>query len=383
MVVLVKRSVAVLSLLLACYRFERGKEPMARSLTVREQVHLLLTRAGAPPTRAELDAAEQRGFEATLAFLLAPEQADERALAARLAALAGSLAPADDSDVSPLQRLLYLQLAYGAQSLLYKMALFLHGHLVVSAGNVDRAYFRMQSWQTLLTSHALGDFRDLLKQLGRNPAMMQFLDIDGNTAAGPNQNYARELWELFTLGRGQYTQADIEQSSRCFTGWSLPSDGSSDIPQFSPDDFDATSKTIFGHSDAYNDFGVVDLTLDVKGDMVARYLARKLFWFFGVSAPEDAAIAAAAQAFQQNNFSLRELAHAVLSSPAFLASAGTHIKSPLELLTGVIRALGIQTDASFAPNVGAGMGQDVFNYPNVSGVVGDRPPRPGLARRPW
>lgn len=343
---------------------------MSPILTVRQQVHVLLSRAGVPPSQAELDTAEQAGIDATLARLLVPESTDDRALDALLASLDSSLKPKDKSDYSPLARTFYLQLAYSTHPLLYKMALFLHGHLVVSAQKVD-SYHRLKSWQNLLTSHALDDFRDLLKQLGRSAAMMVFLDLDGNTAAAPNQNYAREFWELFTLGHGNYTQADIEQSARCFTGRYLPDD-QTDTPVFSRDDHDNTPKGIFGQTANYDDFGVVDLTLDAKGDVVGHYLARKLFWFFGVSNPDDHSVAAASQAFRQSNFSLRELAHAILSSQAFYTSAGTHVKSPVELFAGVIRALGIKTDASFVPNVSLNVNQDLFDYPNVSGVVGDR-----------
>lgn len=344
---------------------------MSVLLTTRQQVHLLLKRAGIGASLAELNAAEQAGVDATLAQLLAPESVDDSALDGLLNSLADNLKPAYMDDYGPLARTFYLRLAASVRPLLYKMALFLHGHLVVSAQGVGSTHL-LQGWQDLLTAYALGDFRELLKRLGRNPAMMIFLSLDGNSTPAPNQNYARELWELFTLGRGNYTQADIEQSARCFTGWSVPDDQTSDTPVFNSDAHDNGFKVIFGKTGNYDDYGVVDLTLNEKGEVVGRYLARKLFWFLGVGDPGEAAVEDAGRVFQQSNFDLRELARAILSSPAFYASAGTHIKSPVELFTGVIRALGIKTDASFVSNVSVSVNQDLFNYPNVSGVAGDR-----------
>ncbi|MBA3710742.1 MAG: DUF1800 family protein, partial [Planctomycetes bacterium] len=267
------------------------------------------------------------------------------------------------------------ELITGAHPLLERMALFWSNHFVTNGGDV----FQPQSiWHYLATlrGNALGNFRDLLHAIARDAAMVAFLDSNSNVKGKPNENFARELLELFTLGEGRgYTETDVIEVARCFTGWGLSTRG---LFEFHPTKHDDTPKTMLGAviSNA-PDQGMKDgddvLDRILAQPRTAVFICEKLWDEFIGGVRDTAIIDAWAGIFRSGGYEIRPLVAAILTSPAFTAasSRGAMVRSPVELHAGLWRSLELEPEDYGGLHWVAGQeDQALLNPPNVKGWVG-------------
>ena len=249
-----------------------------------------------------------------------------------------------------------------------RMTLFWHNHFVSSQQKVRLARL-MYLQNATFRANALGSFRTLLHAAAREPAMVVYLDSVRNRKGAPNENFAREVMELFTLGEGRYTEQDVKEAARAFTGWSIerPSGAFVDRPRLHDD----ADKTVFGHRGRYDGDDVLDLIL--ARPETARFIVGKLWREFVSPDPDAAAVTRIAADFQRADYDLKVALRALLLEPAFWAAEhrGTLVKSPVELVVGTLHTLGVQPDnaAAFA-TASAGMSQVLFAPPNVKGWPG-------------
>ena len=287
-------------------------------------------------------------------------------------ALLDAMAARVGSDATParLQGLWLYRMILTARPLRERMTLFWHNHFATSLAKVENPAL-MQRQNDLLRSHALGDFRAMLEAVGKDPAMLVWLDSTANRKAKPNENYAREVMELFTLGRGRYTEKDIQEAARAFTGWFVVRDRFSELPA----QHDDGVKTIFGKTGRFKGDDIPSLLLDQPA--CAEFLCAKLFRQFvsEVDAPSPALLAPLARMFRNNRFDITAPLRMILASNLFFDESRRRrrVKSPVELSVGTIRALEIlkPTVSSEALADACGrMGQTLYAPPSVAGWDG-------------
>ncbi len=249
-----------------------------------------------------------------------------------------------------------------------KLTLFWHGHFASDYRTVERpeAMYRQNE---LFRRHAAGNFGRLLHGVVRDPAMLRYLDNHRNVAGRPNENLARELMELFTMGEGNgYTERDIAEGARALTGYSFQREDVSFV--FLPRLHDRNSKTIFGQTGRWDGDQFADLIL--KQPATARFIARKLFVYFVHDQPSEEMIDALASQLREHDYDLKPLLKTLFTSAEFYSSAarGRQIKSPAELVIGTVRTLQINAEPNALLQAMRGMGQELFNPPNVRGWEG-------------
>jgi len=247
-----------------------------------------------------------------------------------------------------------------------KMTLFWHGHFTSGAREVKNSTWMWEQNQFLRT-HALGKFRDLLAGITRDPAMMRYLDAAGNRREQPNENYARELMELFTLGEGQYTEQDVKEAARALTGFRLGPDGAVFVPRIHDDG----EKTFLGRTGRFDADDILNILLEQPA--AGRHLARKLLVFFVEPEPQDELIEAVAEVLRRSSYDFRETMRVLLASEAFYSPRAMHalIKSPVELVVGTVRMLEARPADLYGMAFACqAMGQELFQPPNVKGWDG-------------
>lgn len=246
-----------------------------------------------------------------------------------------------------------------------KMTLFWHNHFVSGQDKVKLASL-MYRQNTLLRREALGNFATLLHDIAKDPAMMRYLDTASNRAGQPNENFAREVMELFTLGEGHYQEQDIREAARAFTGWGLDLRDGRFVNR--PRLHDSDSKTVLGHSGRLDGDDVLDILL--KQPETSRFVTRKLWRYLVSPTPDEARITPLASRFAAN-YEIKPLVRALLLTPNFWQSAGQQVKSPVELTVGTLRSFEVPVaDWRVVAMQTRAMGQDVFNPPNVRGWPG-------------
>jgi uncharacterized protein (DUF1800 family) len=330
---------------------------------VRRDLRHLYRRAGFGASPTELEAAVQAGYDRTLEQLLHPERVDDD-VEARLAALEIDQSRIPGMRVGWLTRMLLTR-----RPLLEKMVLFWHGHLTSSAAKAGgmRAPDYLGRQLALFREHALGDWRALLRAISRDPAMLIYLDNRLNREGAPNENYARELMELFTLGVGNYTERDVTEAARAFTGWTIDREGNFVINRRQHDD---GLKTVLGRTGPWDGDNVIDILLDQPA--AASFLARKLFQFFVYDDPEPSVVERLGAEFRRSGYNLRTLVGAILRSPELRSPRAYHarIKSPVEFVVGSLKLLGAERVPDYVPGALRLMGQDLLNPPTVKGWDG-------------
>jgi uncharacterized protein (DUF1800 family) len=249
-----------------------------------------------------------------------------------------------------------------------KMTLFWHNHFVSSQQKVRQPQYLYRQ-NLLLREHALGNFGAFLHAIARDPAMVIYLDSASNRKAQPNENFAREVMELFTLGEGNYAERDIKEVARAFTGWSI--DGEKGEFVFRKALHDDGAKTVLGQSGEFDGDAVLDILL--AQPQTAEFIVRKL-WLEFVSPTVDAAeVRRIAGVFRDSRYDIRAALRALLTSDAFYAPQyrATLVKSPVDLVVGTLRQFQFTTGdvAPFALVV-AQLGQNLFSPPNVKGWPG-------------
>lgn len=248
-----------------------------------------------------------------------------------------------------------------------KMAFFWHGHFACRDINI----FFQQLMLHEIRTNSLGNFGDLLKGVSKSASMLGFLNNQQNRKMHPNENFAREVMELFTLGRGNYTENDIKEAARAFTGWGFNLKGEF---VFRKNQHDTDSKTIFGKTGNFDGDDVLDMLLQNK--QTARYITAKLYRFLvNENTPDEAKINMLADRFYQNNYEILPLLQDIFTSDWFYneKNIGSKIKSPIELMAGMRRILPMELDN---PQVQLlfqkVLGQILFYPPNVAGWPGGR-----------
>jgi uncharacterized protein (DUF1800 family) len=245
-----------------------------------------------------------------------------------------------------------------------RMVLFWHNHFPSSQQKVVDSQMLWQQHQ-VMRQHVLGDFKFMLKGVVQSPAMIEYLDASQNRAQAPNENLARELMELFTLGEGNYTEADVKQAAKALTGWGL--NRATNGFQINSLQHDSSAKTVLGLG---LDSGDNLLVLLLSQPQTAQWITQKLWKEFISPTPDVARVNALARKFYVNGYDVAALMAALLAEPALLADANqaSLVKSPVELIVGTVRRFGIAV-----PNERAllqplnAMGQVLFSHPSVKG----------------
>ena len=258
------------------------------------------------------------------------------------------------------------QMATSPAQLREKMTFFWHGHFACRVRRPDAALHLNNTIRQL----ALGKFGDLLLAVSKEPAMLQFLNNQQNRKQRPNENFAREVMELFTMGRGNYSEKDVKEAARAFTGWGYNARGEF---VFRENQHDEGSKTFLGRTGNFNGEQVLSIILEQP--RTAEFIVTKMYRFFVNDTPNPAHIQQLAQAFFKSNYDIGALVEQMFSADWFYAAAnvGTRIKSPIELLAGIKRTMGLQlmNDRPLVVFQKA-LGQTLFEPPNVAGWPGGR-----------
>ncbi len=236
----------------------------------------------------------------------------------------------------------YRELLRTRSPLLERMTLFWHNHFTSSLQKVKWPPFLYQQ-NVLFRIHALGSFRTLLHAVAKNPAMLLYLDTQTNHREHPNENFARELFELFTLREGHYSESDIKQAARAFTGWHL--DFRTGAFRVEQRKHDHGQKTVFGKSGFFEGDDILSLTLEQP--QVARHLVGKLWREFISDEPDSVEVDRLAGSFRQKNYDIASLLSELFLTPHFWASEnrGCLIKSPVELMVGTARLFNLAIEA--------------------------------------
>ena len=344
----------------------------------------LLRRAGFGPTRAEIDRAVAQGYEATVEELLHPEAQPDleiEDLIRRYHTDQNSLMLLESSQGYWLYRIINSR-----RPLEEKMALFWHGLFATAYGKLNHAKAVVNQTHTF-RRHGLGKFANILLELSRDPAMIFWLDNKDNHKDAPNENYGRELLELFSMGIGNYSEDDVKAAARSFTGWTIDNTEYMSIRasrdsfwpygridwqfRYRDDDHDHTEKTFLGYTGAFNGEDVIDII--VRQPATAHYIAGKLYNFFVSDQPDEEAIGILADEFTRTEGDIRAVMRCLFRSDFFADPSArlARVKSPAELVGGSARLAGSHrtpewTICNLALDVNF-MGQEILNPPTVEG----------------
>ena len=331
--------------------------------TRRDAAHLLW-RAQCGANEAEITQAAGDGLEKTLDRLLSPP-AEEASFTETAALLRQTASDADD--INQLKTWWLYRMTAGPAPLAEKMSLFWHNLFATSNVKVRSAKL-IAAQNDLIRTHALGDFKALLAGMARDVAMLVWLDGNANRVRSPNENFAREVMELFTLGVGNYAEADIKEAARAFTGWHVRSEQF----WFNRLQHDTGTKKVFGESGNFDGDDVLRLCL--KQEACPRFLAVRLLKEFVMPAPDEATVTAVARSIRAHDFRMTPVLREVLGSQLFFSSAARHslIKSPVQFVLGTYRALGVRPNLKTTAQIIAALGQDLFQPPTVKGWEGGR-----------
>jgi uncharacterized protein (DUF1800 family) len=247
-----------------------------------------------------------------------------------------------------------------------KMAFFWHGHFACRNLNV----FYQQGLLDVIRRNSLGNFGTLLKEVSRSAAMLNFLNNQQNRKDHPNENFAREVMELFTLGRGHYTENDIKDAARAFTGWGANLQGEFVFRKFQ---HDFGTKTVLGRTGNFDGGEVLDILLEEK--QTAKYISQKVYRFFVNEELDKDRSEWLADRFYKNGYDISKLLEDIFTSDWFYEekNIGSRIKSPVELLVGIQRMLPMKLDNEEVLMVlQRVLGQLLFYPPNVAGWPGGK-----------
>ncbi|MFY7891425.1 MAG: DUF1800 domain-containing protein [Pirellula sp.] len=253
--------------------------------------------------------------------------------------------------------------------LIEKITLFWHGHFATGADKVNDIELMVQQ-NKLLREHALGDFRKMVHEVSKDPAMLLYLDSASNRKTHPNENYARELMELFCLGEGNYTEQDVQQLARCFTGWEIRRKSF----RFNPYQHDSGLKKLLDRQGIESGEEAIDTVLAHRS--MPTFIAGKLVRFFVCDEPNPTAefLEPLAEVFRKSDFTIEPLVRTILSSKLMLSdwSVGKKVRSPIDFMVESIRSLQVTTNLDRLAKGLDGIGQALFNPPNVKGWDGGR-----------
>jgi hypothetical protein len=245
-----------------------------------------------------------------------------------------------------------------------KMALFWHGHFATSEEKV-RDYRKLLGQNQLFREQGTGNFRDLLISVSQDPAMLSFLDAGVNVKGSPNENFAREIMELFTMGVGNYTENDIREAARAFTGWNYV-----DLNfVITPGKHDDTSKVVFKHKGNFDGVEVIDIIL--AQPVTSDYIAAKIYRYFVNENISEGMKSRLGNLLRKNNYEISPLLYTIFMSKDFYspASVATRMKPPVELVISTYKKMGL-TEVPGVPDFNAvteSLGQKLLFPPTVAG----------------
>ncbi|MXX92973.1 MAG: DUF1800 domain-containing protein [Chloroflexi bacterium] len=339
----------------------------------------LLRRAGFGATRDQIDEYVAKGYDETVEELLHPEysEPEDQDLLDRY-----FIASVEARSVGHADPQWAWRMATTTKHLEEKIALFWHGLLAVGGIKLDHG-MEMLTEIDLFRRYGLGKFRDILLEISRNPGMMYWLDNQNSHKGAPNENYGRELLELFSMGidemgEGAYTEDDVKAAARAFTGWAskptMPPFFLGPFPmefQFDPNDHDDGEKEFLGEVGNWNGEDIVEIT--VRQRATAEFISRRLYQFFVADEADEDEVQRLADVFEENDGEIRAVLRAIFKSDHFKSEAIRYrkVKSPTELVFGVARL----TDRFDLPDMDASqlasqtmfMGQFLLNPPSVEG----------------
>lgn len=247
-----------------------------------------------------------------------------------------------------------------------KMAFFWHGHFASRNRNIFYNQLLLNSFR----QHALSDFGTLLKEVSHSASMLYFLNNQQNRKGRPNENFAREVMELFTMGRGNYTEKDIKEAARAFTGWTAERSGEFTFRENFHDD---GRKTILGKTGNFSGDDVLNIILGNK--QTAKFITQKIYSFFVNDTVDNEIVDQLSEKFYNSNYNISQLMETIFTSDWFYNSKniGVRIKSPIELLVGIQRMIPMKLDNDGALlNMQKILGQQLLYPPNVAGWPGGK-----------
>src|SRR5256884_2051287 len=353
----------------------------------------LLTRAGFGGTPAEIEAGYGKGLEATIHDLVdasddfanaqPPAWAHPRKIGKiRMEMRSKKISPKERKErkrefhdmegenILDLRRWWLEQMLTSPAPLVEKMTLFWHGHFATSVQKVRDGYWMWLQNDTL-RRNALGNFATLTKKISRDPAMMIYLDLQKSQKEHPNENWARELMELFTVGIGNYSEQDIRESARAFTGYRI--DMTTQQFRFAPMQQDRRPKNFMDRTGALNGDEIIDIL--VNKPACAQFIGRKLWRFFVEDEPSPQMVDAIASSIRAHNYEMRPVLREIFSSAEFYSDRvmRTQIKSPIQYLIQTSKLLETQLPSPIvAQNAMRQMDQILFAPPNVKGWDGGK-----------
>lgn len=269
-------------------------------------------------------------------------------------------------DIASLNIRWLQEMAESPAQLREKMALFWHGHFATRTVNI----IYDQALLNTIRENALGNFRDLLIKVSKSASMIQFLNTNQNRKDHPNENFARELMELFTIGRGHYTETDIRESARAFTGWGMNLQGEY---VFRPRQHDDGIKTFFSKTGNFSGEDILDILLEQK--QTAVFLTRKIYRYFVNEAVDEERVDELSTVFFKSGYDISLLLENIFTAPWFYApeNIGIQIKSPVLWLVGMRRQLPMEIQNPLIQlALERLLGQVLFAPPNVAGWPGGK-----------
>jgi uncharacterized protein (DUF1800 family) len=258
------------------------------------------------------------------------------------------------------------EMVNGANPLREKLALFWHGHFACRDVNI---FFQQKLLQEIRTN-ALSSFKDLLFAVSKSASMLSFLNNQQNKKQHPNENFAREVMELFTLGRGNYTEQDVKEAARAFTGWGFNIAGEFQFRSFQHDN---GSKTFLGKTGNFDGDDILNILLEQK--QTATYITQKIYKYFVNEKINDEIVKNLSKKFYQSNYNISSLLENIFTSNWFYdeKNIGTKIKSPIELLVGIRKTLPMELEnPEIQLLLQKALGQVLFYPPNVAGWPGGK-----------
>ena len=341
------------------------------------QIAHLLRRAGFGPSDADIGDYLDAGVSGAIDRLLSYSSIQDD-LDSRLSAMSFNFNTAQD-----VVRWWTLRMIYSKRPLEEKMTLFWHGVLTSALSKVGgkRGYPLLIQQNKLLRGKAMGKFDDLVRAVSTDPAMLIWLDGRTNTGTKPNENYSRELMELFTMGIGNYTQDDVHQGALALSGWTINPHTGQGV--FVPRRHFNDTVTFLGQTGRMGLDDVVKLVC--AHPATGKHIAWRMWSFFVYENPSDGDLRPLVDAYYHNDHNIGAMVTAMLKSPQFFSGTAyrARVKSPVELVVGAIRGLGIETDGAGLAPVMNSMGQLPFDPPNVSGWDGDKVSGVWLSTQAW
>jgi len=366
--------------------------PFPEKLWDRKMAAHLLDRAGFGGTPAEIDVLVGMGLEnAVNSFIKADDDSDlfprsellmpeQRLLYKQREKAAATederrevrreLGKVEGASMLDLRLWWLNRMRYTAAPLQEKATLFWHGHFATSNQKVNDSYLMWQQNDTL-RRYALGKFPDMLKAMSRDPAMIRWLDLGDSRKNHPNENFAREVMELFSLGEGHYTEKDIQESARAFTGYRVNYEKGQF--HFQEKDFDSGAKTFFDKTGPWTGDDIIDAI--VAQPQCARFIGKKLWVFFVAENPSEEILGGIAELLISNGYDIGATLSTIFRSAAFYSPKVVHhqIKGPVQWMIQTTKMLEIPLpDSRVLENSLSALGQVVFAPPNVKGWDGGR-----------